>query len=53
GTPESQWMLMDYGCLIVHIMTRETRELYQLESLWGDAPRVEALNFLAQGPEKR
>ncbi len=50
GTPESEWLLLDYGCVVIHVMTPEMREVYRLESLWGDAPRIEAVNFLAKGP---
>ncbi|MDD3118559.1 MAG: ribosome silencing factor [Victivallales bacterium] len=50
GTPESQWLLLDYGAVVIHVMTPEMRDLYQLESLWGDAPRIEAVKALAQGP---
>lgn len=39
GTPASQWMVLDYGNVIVHIFTPEIRDIYQLESLWGDAQR--------------
>jgi ribosome-associated protein len=46
GKAESQWILMDYGCVLVHIMTSDARELYQLESLWGDAPKQEAVRQL-------
>ena len=34
GTPESGWILMDYGGVIVHLFTAETRRYYQLEDLW-------------------
>lgn len=50
GTAASHWMLLDYGSVVVHIMTAEMRDLYQLESLWGDAPRQEAFSVLARGP---
>jgi len=50
GTSASHWMLLDYGSVVVHIMTAEMRDLYQLESLWGDAPRREAVQVLARGP---
>ena len=36
----SRWILVDYGDLIVHIFTEETRRFYGLERLWGDAPDV-------------
>lgn len=41
GSPDSNWVLMDYGDTIVHIFTEETREFYALERLWADAERVE------------
>ena len=41
GYPDSNWILMDYTDLVIHIFTKETREYYDLEHLWGDAPRVE------------
>lgn len=34
---ESGWIILDFSELIVHIFTREMREYYQLEKLWGDA----------------
>lgn len=37
GLPENGWMLIDFGDLIVHIFAEETREFYDLESLWTDA----------------
>ena len=40
GYEESSWIVQDYGNLVLHVFTPETRELYELESLWGDAARV-------------
>ena len=40
GTPESGWMLIDFGAVIVHVFSREQRAYYQLEELWQDAPIV-------------
>lgn len=40
-TPEApQWVLMDCGDIVVHLMDTRARELYQLERLWADAPRI-------------
>ena len=41
GFPASQWMVLDYLQVVVHIFHRDKREFYSLEDLWGDAPRVE------------
>jgi len=40
GTPESGWMLIDFGSVIVHIFSPEKRAYYQLEELWKEAPIV-------------
>jgi ribosome-associated protein len=36
GEPQTGWMLLDYGILIVHIFSPERRNYYQLEELWSD-----------------
>ncbi len=41
GLPEARWVLMDYLDVVVHSLTREAREFYRLEHLWGEAPRHE------------
>ncbi len=40
GTPESGWVLVDLGDVIVHIFSPEQRVYYDLETLWDDAPIV-------------
>ena len=40
GTPESGWVVLDFIGVVVHLFTREVRQYYALEELWGDAPRV-------------
>ena len=40
GLSDSHWVLLDYGDLVVHVFLDETREYYDLERLWSDAPRV-------------
>ncbi|ADY72740.1 iojap-like protein [Desulfurobacterium thermolithotrophum DSM 11699] len=48
GYDAANWILIDYGDLIVHIFKDEFRELYNLESLWMDAPRVEIADLLPE-----
>jgi ribosome-associated protein len=42
GYNRGQWVLLDYGDLVVHIFQDEPRRFYALERLWGDAPDVTA-----------
>ncbi|MDE6230824.1 MAG: ribosome silencing factor [Muribaculaceae bacterium] len=37
GYRNSQWIVIDYGEVIVHVFQRETREYYNIEDLWSDA----------------
>ena len=37
---ESNWLLMDFGDLVIHLFYRDARGFYDLEGLWADAPRV-------------
>ena len=42
GTLQTAWVVMDFFDVIVHVMRTDMRERYDLETLWGDAPRVKA-----------
>jgi ribosome-associated protein len=37
---QGNWILLDYGAVVIHVFTQEQREYYQLERLWSDAPRT-------------
>ena len=37
GQNNSEWILMDYVNVVVHIFQKHVREFYDIESLWGDA----------------
>jgi ribosome-associated protein len=40
GSLQTSWVVLDYFDVIVHVMRRDVRERYDLETLWGDAPRI-------------
>ena len=40
GGPATAWQVLDFFDVIVHVMRADVREKYNLESLWGDAPRA-------------
>ena len=41
GRESAEWILLDYGSLVVHVFSRAARDHYALEKLWGDAPRLD------------
>ena len=41
GRPEAEWVLLDYGEVMVHLFQPAAREYYGLERLWRDAPVIE------------
>ncbi|MBP1622152.1 MAG: Iojap-related protein [Acidobacteria bacterium] len=42
GYQNSEWILMDYLDLVIHIFSRNARAFYDLERLWRDAKRIDA-----------
>lgn len=49
GYREADWILLDYGDVLIHIFRGETRRFYSVERLWNDAaPSVDASQFLPQ-----
>ena len=52
-SPESRWIIVDYGMVMVHIMTEDSRSLYQLEDLWSDAPKTDAVKRIEAAIKRR
>ena len=40
GLATGQWVLLDFGGIIVHLFDKESRDFYKLERIWGDAQMV-------------
>ena len=41
GLDEAEWVLLDYGSIVVHIFQPAARDFYRLEQLWENAPTVD------------
>ena len=46
GTRGSNWILMDYGDVIIHVFDEENRLFYDLERIWRDGKELDAADFL-------
>jgi ribosome-associated protein len=44
GVRENQWVLVDYGDVVVHVFLAEVREFYEIERLYTDVPKVDWSN---------
>lgn len=43
GRGTAQWVLLDFGAVVIHVFTEDQRKYYDLERLWGDAEVVRVL----------
>lgn len=48
GYRSGSWVLMDFGCVVIHLFLQEAREFYALERLWNDAAIVDGSDFIKQ-----
>ncbi len=46
GFNGSNWVILDYGDIVVHVFYKETRDYYQLERLWADGEHVDINAYL-------
>ena len=46
GVRAANWIVLDYGDIVVHVFYRDTREEYQLERLWADCEQVDISGLL-------
>ena len=51
GLDKCEWVLLDYGDIVIHIFQPEIREFYRLETLWNDAPIVDVSEAGIEAPE--
>ena len=50
GTVHSDWMVLDYGSVIIHVFSRDQREFYALDKMWSDGEAV-PLDTIITEPE--
>ena len=48
GYPTGNWILMDYGDLVVHVIDRQNRLFYDLERIWRDGEQIDVDAFLEE-----
>ena len=46
GHHGSNWVILDYSDVVVHVFYRETRDYYQLERLWSDGERIDIEKYV-------
>ncbi|MCK5311934.1 MAG: ribosome silencing factor [Desulfobacteraceae bacterium] len=45
GMKQGNWVLIDFGWVIIHVFDNETNDLYDLKGLWADAPNIDLSKF--------
>lgn len=53
GLSHANWILIDYGSVIIHVFNKETRSFYNLERLWKDGQNVPLSEFIDEDSEDK
>ncbi|MCX7614695.1 MAG: ribosome silencing factor [Clostridiales bacterium] len=53
GYASANWILLDYGSVLVHVFLNETRQFYLLERLWSDAPKIDIADITEKTIEEK
>ncbi len=48
GHNGSNWVILDYNDIVVHVFYKETRDYYQLERLWSDGEKIDIEKFITE-----
>ena len=49
GYRSGSWVLLDFGCVVIHLFMEEARQFYNLERLWADAEEIDVSALLGPG----
>ena len=48
GYNSASWILMDYGDVVIHIFSKESRQFYDLERIWRDGKNMDPQTFMQE-----